>query len=235
MSAGGGEHWMALEGGEAVAGCGCVICEPVRRHQRFIPERLSTDELMASTRYETDIELERLTGVRERRVVGEGEDSDTLALGAARDALRTRIVPRRISTCRWWRASVATSVVAGATPAAGVRTVKGRTVAGARSADSRSKSTGRRRRQRHDRWVTRWYRDYGRCHGATGRLESRSSARWSSRPRSGVCWRWRGGRSTRPNWAGTRPIIAKGTFASGPRSTTWLQVSMSLCTLRSSW
>ena len=42
---------------------------------------------MASTRYETDIELERLTGVRERRVVGEGEDSYTLALGAARDAL----------------------------------------------------------------------------------------------------------------------------------------------------
>lgn len=52
-----------------------------------IPERLSTDELMASTRYETDIELERLTGVRQRRVVGEGEDSYTLALGAARDAL----------------------------------------------------------------------------------------------------------------------------------------------------
>lgn len=48
---------------------------------------LSTEELMASTRYDTGIELERLTGVRERHVVGEGEDSFTLALEAARDAL----------------------------------------------------------------------------------------------------------------------------------------------------
>jgi 3-oxoacyl-[acyl-carrier-protein] synthase-3 len=42
---------------------------------------------MASTRYETGIELERLTGVRERHVVAEGQDSYTLALEAARDAL----------------------------------------------------------------------------------------------------------------------------------------------------
>ncbi len=54
----------------------------------YVPaRRLTTDELMASTRYETDIDLERLTGVRERRVVGEGEDAYTLALAAARDAL----------------------------------------------------------------------------------------------------------------------------------------------------
>ena len=66
----------------------------------LIPERrLSTDELMASTRHRTGIDLERLTGVRERRVVGEGEDSYTLALAAAQDASRVRIVPRRISTC----------------------------------------------------------------------------------------------------------------------------------------
>jgi 3-oxoacyl-[acyl-carrier-protein] synthase-3 len=84
----GGEHWLALEGGrEGSPG--------VRAHRsRFaaigacIPApRLTSDELMASTRYETAIELERLTGVRERHVVGEGEDSSTLALGAARDAL----------------------------------------------------------------------------------------------------------------------------------------------------
>jgi 3-oxoacyl-[acyl-carrier-protein] synthase-3 len=49
--------------------------------------RLTTDELMASTRHQTDIDLERLTGVRERHVVAEGEDSYTLALDAARDAL----------------------------------------------------------------------------------------------------------------------------------------------------
>ena len=42
---------------------------------------------MASTKHRTDIELERLTGIRERRIAGEGEDSYTLALGAARDAL----------------------------------------------------------------------------------------------------------------------------------------------------
>ena len=42
---------------------------------------------MASTKHRTHIELERLTGIRERHVVGEGEDSHTLALGAARDAL----------------------------------------------------------------------------------------------------------------------------------------------------
>ena len=53
-----------------------------------VPERrLSSDELMASTKHRTDIDLERLTGVRERRIAGEGEDSYTLALGAARDAL----------------------------------------------------------------------------------------------------------------------------------------------------
>ena len=50
-------------------------------------KRLTTDELMAGTRYHTGIELERLTGVRERHVVGAGEDTYTLALAAARDAL----------------------------------------------------------------------------------------------------------------------------------------------------
>jgi 3-oxoacyl-[acyl-carrier-protein] synthase III len=83
-----GEHWMAVEGGREgpprrethrsrFAGIGASIPAPV----------LTTDELMARTRHETGIELERLTGVRERHVVGEGEDSYTLALGAARDAL----------------------------------------------------------------------------------------------------------------------------------------------------
>jgi 3-oxoacyl-[acyl-carrier-protein] synthase III len=77
------EHWMALEGAEGsryasrFAGIGASIPE----------RRLPTDELMASTRYRTDIDLERLTGIRERHVVSAGEDSYTLALGAARDAL----------------------------------------------------------------------------------------------------------------------------------------------------
>jgi 3-oxoacyl-[acyl-carrier-protein] synthase-3 len=79
--------WMALEGGRGsqsdraftsrFTGIGVQIPEQV----------LTTDDLMASTKYHTDIELERLTGVRERHVVGPGEDSYTLALAAARDAL----------------------------------------------------------------------------------------------------------------------------------------------------
>jgi 3-oxoacyl-[acyl-carrier-protein] synthase-3 len=87
-SADGREHWMALEGGTD----GSLGRAPYT--SRFvgigasIPERRqSSDELMASTKYRTDIDLERLTGVRERRIAGEGEDSYTLALGAARDAL----------------------------------------------------------------------------------------------------------------------------------------------------
>jgi 3-oxoacyl-[acyl-carrier-protein] synthase-3 len=54
---------------------------------RLSERRLTTDELMASTRYDTGIELELLTGVHERRVAGAGEDSYTLARDAARDAL----------------------------------------------------------------------------------------------------------------------------------------------------
>jgi 3-oxoacyl-[acyl-carrier-protein] synthase-3 len=77
------EHWMALEAADGspyasrFAGVGASIPE----------RRLATDELMASTRHRTDIDLERLTGVRERHVVSAGEDSYTLALDAARDAL----------------------------------------------------------------------------------------------------------------------------------------------------
>jgi 3-oxoacyl-[acyl-carrier-protein] synthase III len=77
------EHWMALQRADGspyasrFAGIGASIPE----------RRLPTDKLMASMRYQTDIDLERLTGVRERRVVSVDEDSYTLALGAARDAL----------------------------------------------------------------------------------------------------------------------------------------------------
>ena len=96
----GGDKWLALEGGREASG----RREPHR--SRFaaigacIPApRLTTDELMATTRYETGIELERLTGVRERHVVAEGEDSSTLALGAARDALAHAQCQADDSTC----------------------------------------------------------------------------------------------------------------------------------------
>jgi 3-oxoacyl-[acyl-carrier-protein] synthase-3 len=51
------------------------------------PTRLTTAELMAGTRHHTGIELERLTGIHARRVVTDGDDSLTLAVGAVRDCL----------------------------------------------------------------------------------------------------------------------------------------------------
>jgi len=53
-----------------------------------LPERrLTTRELMASTAHRQHIDLERLTGIRERRVGAPGETSFTLAVDAARDCL----------------------------------------------------------------------------------------------------------------------------------------------------
>jgi 3-oxoacyl-[acyl-carrier-protein] synthase-3 len=51
------------------------------------PTRLATDELMATTRHRTHIDLERLTGIRERRVSVGDEDSYSLATAAASDCL----------------------------------------------------------------------------------------------------------------------------------------------------
>ena len=53
-----------------------------------LPERrMTTHELMASTRHRTRIDLERLTGIREHRVCGPDDTSLTLAIAAARDCL----------------------------------------------------------------------------------------------------------------------------------------------------
>jgi 3-oxoacyl-[acyl-carrier-protein] synthase-3 len=87
-SVNGGEHWMALEGGVDSSPSGGSYTSRFAAIGASVPERrVSSDELMASTKHRTHIELERLTGIRERHVAGEGEDSYTLALGAARDAL----------------------------------------------------------------------------------------------------------------------------------------------------
>ena len=52
------------------------------------PPRISTtDELMSTTRHSTHIDLERLTGIHERRVSIGDEDSYSLATSAARDCL----------------------------------------------------------------------------------------------------------------------------------------------------
>ena len=87
-SGNGGEHWMALEGGADGSPSSGPYTSRFVGIGASIPERrLSSDELMASTAHRTGIDLERLTGVRERRIAGEDEDSYTLALDAARDAL----------------------------------------------------------------------------------------------------------------------------------------------------
>lgn len=49
--------------------------------------RLTSDDLMASTRHDTHIDLEKLTGIRERRVSTGDDDSHSLATAAALDCL----------------------------------------------------------------------------------------------------------------------------------------------------
>lgn len=80
------DRWMVTESARDAAE------EPVRARFESIglrlPEtRLSTDELLSRTRHRTHIQLERLTGIHERRVAVDGDDSLTLAVGAARDCL----------------------------------------------------------------------------------------------------------------------------------------------------
>src|SRR5450755_1456790 len=80
-----GEHWMAWEGGADGSPNGAPYTSRFVGIGASLPERrLTSDELMASTKHRTGIDLERLTGVRERRIAGEDEDSYTLAVGARR-------------------------------------------------------------------------------------------------------------------------------------------------------
>ena len=54
-----------------------------------LPEqRLSTKDLMARVKTRGRVDLEGLTGIRERRVCAEGEDSYTLSVDAAKECLR---------------------------------------------------------------------------------------------------------------------------------------------------
>jgi 3-oxoacyl-[acyl-carrier-protein] synthase III len=55
--------------------------------RRLPPTRLTTDALMGTTRHRTRVDLERLTGIHERRVSIGDEDSLSLAVGAAEDCL----------------------------------------------------------------------------------------------------------------------------------------------------
>ena len=60
-------HWLVME--TAGEGTPARFVARLTGAGRHLPEtHLTTDELMATTRHRTHIDLERLTGIRERRV-----------------------------------------------------------------------------------------------------------------------------------------------------------------------
>jgi 3-oxoacyl-[acyl-carrier-protein] synthase III len=77
-------HWLTLQSAGTGGPWGCRI-ESVG--VKLPARRLTTRDLMSKTSHHTRIQLERLTGIHERHVVGPGENSFTLAAGAARDCL----------------------------------------------------------------------------------------------------------------------------------------------------
>ena len=80
------KHWLVMEAEDD--GARTSYRTRVAGAGRHLPStRLTTDDLMATTRHTTHIDLERLTGIRERRVSVGDEDSYTLATAAAQDAL----------------------------------------------------------------------------------------------------------------------------------------------------
>jgi 3-oxoacyl-[acyl-carrier-protein] synthase-3 len=81
--------WMMME-----TGGGGASSARIAAIGRALPEaHVTTAEVMASTRHRTHVDLERLTGIHERRVAGPGQDSSTLALQAALDCLDHSNVP----------------------------------------------------------------------------------------------------------------------------------------------
>ena len=77
-------HWLTLESAASGGPWGCRIDSV---GVKLPAQRLTTEDLMSKTAHNTHIQLERLTGIHERHVVGPGENSFTLAAGAARDCL----------------------------------------------------------------------------------------------------------------------------------------------------
>jgi len=82
-------HGMILQAGSERGEDGSpVFSSRIESVGSKVPSRIvTTEELLASTKHQTHIELERLTGIHQRHVCSEGEDSFTLAVGAARDCL----------------------------------------------------------------------------------------------------------------------------------------------------
>lgn len=81
-------HWLVME--TAAEGSAAPFVARLAGAGRHLPEtHLTTDELMATTRHRTHVDLQRLTGIRERRVSVGDEDSYTLAVAAALNCLAT--------------------------------------------------------------------------------------------------------------------------------------------------
>jgi 3-oxoacyl-[acyl-carrier-protein] synthase III len=79
------KHWLMMEAGDGPAAPFRTRLAGAGRH---LPDTvLTTSELMGSTRHHTHIDLERLTGIRERRVAAGADDSYSLATAAASDCL----------------------------------------------------------------------------------------------------------------------------------------------------
>src|SRR5271166_998787 len=78
------KHWLVMEG----AGPSARFRTRLAGAGRHLPTTvLTTNELMATTRHHTHIDLERLTGIYERRVSIGDDDSYSLATSAALDCL----------------------------------------------------------------------------------------------------------------------------------------------------
>lgn len=88
MASGSATHWMLLESRMAQRGEGQVYSSRFESIGAVVPERrLTSHDLIAGARHHPHVDLERLTGIHERHICSEGEDSLTLAVGAARDCL----------------------------------------------------------------------------------------------------------------------------------------------------
>jgi 3-oxoacyl-[acyl-carrier-protein] synthase-3 len=81
-----GTHWLVME--PSADGSATPFRTRLAGAGRHLPTtHLTSGDLMAATRHHTRIDLERLTGIRERRVSVGDEDSFSLATAAARDCL----------------------------------------------------------------------------------------------------------------------------------------------------
>jgi 3-oxoacyl-[acyl-carrier-protein] synthase-3 len=81
-----GTHWLLKESSRR-GGVASFSARLAGAGRHLPPTHLTTAELMATTRHNTRIDLERLTGIRERRISTGDEDSYSLATSAALDCL----------------------------------------------------------------------------------------------------------------------------------------------------